>query len=217
MQPRTHPIPRLVALSPGDLDTERDTEALIARVRELAGGGLRALLLREARLEDAAFLHLAEALAPHIEQLWIHDRVHVALCVKAAAIHLGFRSLPLVEVRRLLDAQQQSLSIGLSTHAHDDPQTWLGADYLFHGPFAATPSKAGVLEPVGARGLAKAMAARPDPLVPMFALGGIDAESAPEALATGAHGVAVLRALTTSSKPLAELDGLLLALSRAGF
>lgn len=217
MQPLAQPIPRLVALSPGNLESERDSAALIARVRELAAGGLRTVLLREARLEDAAFLHLAEALVPHVEQLWIHDRVHVAMCVEAAAVHLGFRSLPVAHIRRVLDAGGKALSIGLSTHAHDDPADWAGADYLFHGPFAATPSKAGRLEPVGPGGLAHALAARPDPTVPMYALGGIVAENAAEALAAGADGLAVLRALTISPQPLAALDGLLLALSSAGF
>lgn len=213
--------PRLLCLSPGTLSDARAAQAYAGRVRDLVAGGLRGIVLREPELADAPLLWLAREvralLPPSAGVVSVHDRLHVALAMEADAVHLGFRSLPLERVRAIVDERGSALRIGLSTHAADDPATWAGADYLFHGPFAEVTSKPHALPPVGVDGLKRALAARPDPKAPLFALGGIDGSSAPAALQSGVQGLAVLGALSLADDALAQLEALLVALSEAGF
>ncbi|MCZ6597711.1 MAG: thiamine phosphate synthase, partial [Planctomycetota bacterium] len=159
--------PRVVALSPGDLAPEL-CDTFAAAARAALDAGLRGLLLREAALEDGAFLALARALAAlrdeHDAWFGVHDRAHIARLVGADGLHLGFRSLAPADVPA---AWRAGLAVGLSTHAHDhvgveegvqgDDDAWRDADYLFHGPVLDTPSKRGLLEPVGFGGLAAAV------------------------------------------------------------
>ena len=209
-------LPRLLALSPGVLTNARGAHEFAVRVRDLVGAGLRGVVLREPELEDGATLALARELRALLPAesgtLIVHDRMHVALAAGADGVHLGFRSLPLAECRALLERAGASLEIGLSTHAGDDPASWSGATYLFHGPFAEVTSKEGALAPIGAEGLATALESA---TAPVFALGGIDASNVGAALATGVHGVAVRGALSLADDAEEQLAGLLLALSEA--
>ena len=209
-------LPRLFALSPGDLTDARAAHGFAVRVRDLVRLGLRGVVLREPELEDGATLALARELRALLPvgqgTLVVHDRVHVALAAAADGVHLGFRSLPVAECRAVLERAGASLAIGLSTHAGDAPASWAGADHLFHGPFAEVTSKPDALPPVGAEGLAAACAAA---TVPVFALGGIDAANARAALASGVHGLAVRGALALAEDAEEQLAGLLLALSEA--
>ena len=184
------PLPRLIALSPGDL-AGGDHRAFLAAVRRALAAGLPGLLLREPRLSDREFLALGRELTGLRQlhpSLWfaVHDRAHLAAELGADAVHLSFRSLRPAELRPWLDP---CIALGLSTHAHDDPGTWEAADYLFHGPLRATPSKAALVEPVGLDGLERALARTRRPL---FALGGVRPEDVAEVQTRGAHGVAVL-------------------------
>lgn len=212
--------PRLVALSPGDLQDARACAAFLRRVRELVEGGLRGLVLREPELEDGPTLVLARELRAMLpaDQAWlaVHDRVHVAVVAGADAVHLGFRSLTVADARAALSRARpagsgQALAVGLSTHASDDPATWAGADHVFHGPFDVVRSKADALPPVGAEGIARACAARPDERAPLLALGGIDGTNAARALAAGADGVVVRGALMGAADPRPVLAELLVA------
>lgn len=193
------PLPRLIALSPGDLESGRRSVFLRALERALAAG-LPGLLLREPRLSDKAYLELARELvarrAAH-GALWlgVHDRAHLAPELGADAVHLSFRSLRPAELRGWLDPR---IALGLSTHAHDDAGTWSAADYLFHGPLHATPSKLGRLEPVGFEGLERALARTARPLL---ALGGVTPRDVPVLRRLGAHGVAVRAGVLGAEDP----------------
>jgi thiamine-phosphate diphosphorylase len=181
--------PRLVALSPGTL-RPGDAPAFAREAGRAVERGLRGVLLREPALGDreclALALELRKLLEPHREAwLGLHDRPHLATAVGAQAVHLGWRSLAPREVRSWLD---ESVSIGLSTHAGDDPSAWESADYLFHGPVFAV-DKPFAREPVGFQGLQVAAERSP---VPVWALGGLKPEHARDVLAAGAAGVATL-------------------------
>lgn len=190
--------PALVALTPGTLaggGGTRDLARLEAGIGALVECGVRGFLLREPQLGDALTLQLLEDLRAHcltgVPDAWLglHDRVHLAACAQVDGVHLGFRSLELFEARALLP---EDVSLGLSTHAPDDPASWAGADYLFHGPLHATPSKEGLLEPIGVEGLARAVQAT---ALPVWALGGVGAQHVPALSAAGAAGCAVLGGL----------------------
>ncbi|MEO6711474.1 MAG: thiamine phosphate synthase, partial [Planctomycetota bacterium] len=90
-----------------------------------------------------------------------------ALAVEADAVHLGFRSLPPSQSRRLLPA---SMGLGLSTHDGDPPERFADCDYRIHGPVFDTPSKQGIKAPIGLEGIARALALSP---VPLLAIGGL--------------------------------------------
>jgi thiamine-phosphate pyrophosphorylase len=202
--------PRLVLISPGDLVEPRAVEGFRRLARDLAEAGLAGLLLREPRLGDRALLELGLALRPCLPWLGIHDRVHVGCAAGADAVHLGFRSLEPGAARLAAGDGPTAPRLGLSTHAPDDPAAWAGVDYVFHGPIFETPSKQGLLEPIGRAGLERALAARPDG-VPLLALGGITAPEAAGLLAAGADGVAVIGAVLAATDPRAALLDLLAA------
>ncbi len=192
-------LPRLIALSPGELEAG-DQAAFLVRLERALAAGLPGLLLREPRLADRAYLALGRAVvelrASH-PTLWlgVHDRAHLASELRADAVHLSFRSLLPAELRPWLDPR---IALGLSTHAHDDPGAWGEADYLFHGPLHATPSKAGRLEPVGFAGLERALACAPRPLL---ALGGVRPADVPALRRLGVHGVAVRSGVLAAPDP----------------
>ena len=183
--------PPLLALSPGTLVPDRAGEFL-ARVEEARRAGLDGVLLREPELDDRVVLELAREVRRRMEGGWlaIHDRVHVALAVRADAVHLGFRSLAARQVREIAGAEH--LVVGLSTHRGDDPHEWLAADYVFHGPVRETPSKANVPNApavVGIEGLAEAVRASERPV---WGLGGLAPADATLVREAGAAGLAVL-------------------------
>jgi thiamine-phosphate pyrophosphorylase len=182
---------RILALTPGDLRDESTAE-LVRRARAAVEAGLDSILLREPEMSDRATLELARDLRSVLGAtgwLGIHDRVHLALAARADAVHLGFRSLAIREARSIIP---DLAAIGFSAHAHDDPESWTGADYLVFGPVFETSSKRGVLGPVGVEGLAAAVRSTS---IPIWALGGIDAARAHEVAETRCRGIAVRGAL----------------------
>jgi thiamine-phosphate pyrophosphorylase len=201
-----------VALTPGDL-LPAAVPRLLAALEAATAAGLPGLLLREPAWSDRALLELALTLRERMAAprwLAVHDRTHVALAARADAVHLGFRSLAPALVRGLAGA---SLALGRSTHAGDLEPWWRGADYLFHGPVHATPSKQSWKEPIGIAGLQRACAATD---LPVLAIGGLRPADARAALAAGAHGLAVRAGILAADDPGDACEGYLRALAEAG-
>lgn len=204
--------PTLLGLSPGDLG-RADVERFVAAARRARAGGLAGILLREPGLDDRTFVELARTLrARFAAPAWfgVHDRAHVAVAVGADAVHLGFRSLEPTLVRPWLGG---GITLGLSTHASDDSAAWEAVDYLFHGPVFDTPSKRGLVEPVGLAGLVRAKGRTTRPT---WALGGVDPARARDVLATGVHGVVVRGALFSTDDPARAVERFLAELARRG-
>lgn len=190
-------LPRLIALSPGDLGPA-DRARFLAALERAFAAGLPGLLLREPRLSEREFLGLGKAvlgLRARYPGVWfaVHDRAHLAVELCADGVHLSFRSLRPAELRAWL---APGIALGLSTHAEDDPRTWGGADYLFHGPLHATPSKAGRVAPVGFEGLARAVCVAS---APVFALGGVTPSDLARLRGLGVYGAAVQSGLLGAS------------------
>jgi phosphopantothenoylcysteine decarboxylase/phosphopantothenate--cysteine ligase len=85
-----------------------------------------------------------------------------------------------------------------------------GADLVTFGPVFATPSKAAYGPPVGLPALTAAVAAL---AIPVFALGGVDQDSAPACLAAGAR-LAAIRAVLGAVDPAAAAARLAALLAR---
>lgn len=174
---------------------------LISAVEAALQGGVRAVQLREKDLSDDQLLPLARELRAltrsYRARLLVNDRLAVALAVEADGVHLGGHSLPTRDVRQRIG---QTMLIGVSTHSLADIATAerQGADFVTFGPVYATPSKVSFGPPQGLNALAAACQASP---LPVFALGGINRRNASAALATGAHGIALISAILASPTP----------------
>ncbi|MCY2958585.1 MAG: thiamine phosphate synthase [Planctomycetota bacterium] len=188
---------RILALSPGDMP-EGSAAELLRRARAAVDAGLDSILLREPGMSDRATLELLRSLRDVLGPdgwLGIHDRVHLAQAGNADGVHLGFRSIPIPAARAVLGGE---VAIGFSAHAHDAPGAWSGADYLVFGPVFATPSKAGLLEPLGIEGLARGVRST---AIPIWALGGITHAEASAVVRTGCRGCAVRAAILGQTDP----------------
>lgn len=145
----------------------------------------KALALRQAATDAGALLI-------------VNDRCDLAMAVNADGVHLGQDDLPIVYARQLLGPEK---IIGLSTHNAAQVSEAVAAqpDYLGFGPIFGTSTKTDHDPVVGLEGL---RAARALTRLPMFAIGGITAESVAEIMAAGADGVAVISAILKA----ADLD-----------
>ncbi len=184
--------PRLFCISPGEgLGPDLDR-----RLQACVRGGLRAFQLREKASFTGDLVDKARSLRrilPKGESLFvINDRVDVALAADLDGVHLGGHSMSVVDARRLLGADAW---IGVSVHDVDQLSRACdeGADYVFVSPVFPT-RKAGFrsARSLGLRAFAELVELAS---VPVFALGGIQAERVREVRGCGAHGVAVLSGL----------------------
>ena len=176
----------------------RLTDVVGAAVR----GGVTLVQLRDKHAGGRALLETARALKSVLDPLGvpllINDRVDVAHAA-GAGCHVGQSDLPAAAARAILGPDA---ILGVSL---DDPEQARAVDpaqvdYVAHGPFAATATKADAGGPVGAEGLA---AARRLTGLPLIAIGGIDARNAAAAIRAGAAGVAVVSAIMAAADPAA--------------
>jgi len=100
--------------------------------------------------------------------------------------------------------------VGISIHHLAEAEALDPAlDYAVAGPVRETASKPGYGPALGFAGLAAITAAT---RVPIIAIGGIDAETVPEILASGAIGVAVMGGIMRAANPAGEVKELIAAL-----
>jgi thiamine-phosphate pyrophosphorylase len=127
----------------------------------------------------------------------VNDRVDVAIAAEADGVHLGQDDFPIQLARTLLGGDRV---IGGSAGTLEEALKCQseGADYVGCGPVYPTTSKhdAG---PASGLSLLKQVMARVS--LPVIAIGGITAENAPEVMATGIHGIAVISAVCCQLDP----------------
>lgn len=188
--------------------------SLLDVVGEASAGGVGLVQLRDKQAEARDLLGLAEALkallAPKGIPLLINDRVDVAAAA-GVGCHIGQSDLPPAAARAILG---DDVIVGLSIDRIEqmravDPTV---IDYVAHGPFAATGTKADAGRPVGVEGIRQARAMTALPLV---AIGGIDVTNAADAIRAGADGIAVVSAMVAAQDPLAAAQALRGAVDRA--
>lgn len=133
-------------------------------------------------------------------RILVNDRLDVALATEAGGVHLGDKSLPTEEARRLVKSpgRDRDFLIGVSCHSLDSAKAAEsgGADYLFFSPVFATPSKAAYGAPQGLRRLAEVCRAV---ALPVLAIGGITLENAADCFSAGASGIAAIRLFQDAS------------------
>lgn len=138
----------------------------------------------------------------------LNGRVDIARIAGAHAVQLGRGSLPIDAARRVLGP---TCALGVSVHGPEASRdaSARGADYLLLGTIFPTPSHPGM----PAAGV-ELIASCADAGVPVIGIGGIDADSIDAVCTSGAHGVAVIRAVWQSDDPAAEVRRLVRALER---
>ncbi|MCG6956356.1 MAG: thiamine phosphate synthase, partial [Gemmatimonadetes bacterium] len=207
-------LPRLHVVTDDDVLAASDFPG-VARTLLAVGSEQIALHVRGPRTGGGRLLAVASELregAAHSGAwLVVNDRADVALIAGLRAVHLGRRSLPVSEVRRILGRQAR---LGVSTHTpQESAQGALdGADWIFAGTTYATPTHPG-REGWGPEGVRRAVVAARG--VPVIAIGGVTVERVTEVVAAGAHGVAVVRGVWGAADPVAALEKYVEALARA--
>ena len=200
-------VPALYIITNRRLTEGRPLVDTLARALEGAADagvspGTVAVQLREKDLETRAVVDLARSLRALTTAfgaaLYINDRVDVALAVGADGVHLTGTSMAPDDVRAIAPA----LSVAVSAHGRADlERTSHDANVRFAvlGPIFDTPDKRRFGPPLGLAALAAATGL-PRPL-PVLAIGGITVENLSACLASGAAGVAVIRAILGAADP----------------
>jgi thiamine-phosphate pyrophosphorylase len=174
--------------------------SLIDVVGAAVRGGVTLVQLRDKHADARVLLLTARALKAVLDPvgvpLIVNDRVDVAHAA-GAGCHVGQSDLPAAAARAILGPDA---IIGISL---DDPEQARAidpalVDYVAHGPFAATVTKADAGGPTGTEGLA---ATRRLTGLPLIAIGGIDPRNAAAAVRAGADGVAVVSAIMAAADP----------------
>ena len=175
--------------------------ALVGAARAGVSPGAVAVQLREKDLEARALLELARPLraltARFGAQLYVNDRVDVALAAGADGVHLAGTSLTPAEVRVIAP----TLSVGISAHGVADLTHAASApnvSFAVLGPIFDTPSKRRFGAPLGLDALA---AAALSPVPPVLAIGGVTVGNIRACLLAGAAGIACIRALLAEPDP----------------
>ena len=205
------------------LVTDRDLSlgrSLVEVVSEAVAGGVTMVQLREKDAATGEFIELAgrlmKILTPLGIPLIINDRVDVALAVDADGVHIGQSDMPYETARRLLGPDK---IIGLSVENMDDliKANSLDVDYVGISPVYGTPTKTDTAEPFGLEGLRKAVNMSKHPTV---AIGGMNAGTIADVMATGTDGVAVVSAICSAEnirEAAAQLKAIVESNSRSAY
>jgi thiamine-phosphate pyrophosphorylase len=183
------------------------TDPELARGRALAQvvaaavrGGVTLVQLRDKHADGRALLEQAQMLKavldPLAVPLIVNDRADVAHAA-GTGCHVGQSDLPVAAVRAIL-GPEALVGLSLDDMAQAEAVDPALIDYVAYGPFAATATKTDSGGPVGAEGLA---AARKLTLLPLIAIGGIDARNVAAAVGAGADGIAVVSAIVAAADP----------------
>jgi len=203
---------RLIVITDAALAAPRN---VINVVRDCLEAGAPAVQLRDKYATARELYDQAIALRALTREfgalLFINDRLDVALAAGADGVHVGPHDVPLASLR---NAAPRDFLIGGST---DDPEIARrlereGASYIGCGAVFGTKTKTDIGdERIGTDGLKRVVEATS---LPVVAIGGITVENAPEAVAAGAAGVAVVLALMKAPAPGVVVRALLSTLPR---
>jgi thiamine-phosphate pyrophosphorylase len=188
----------------------------ISSIAEAAfSAGCRWLSLREKDLpqtEQAALLReLLDCARQHRATVTLHGDAKLARDAGARGVHLPAGG-DIADARRLLGREAL---IGLSIHDAIEARAVDATlvDYVIAGPVFATQSKPGYGPVLGPEGVALIAKACP---VPVIAIGGVTVENAPDCLAAGAGGIAVMGGVMRADNAADVVAQLIGALTASG-
>jgi thiamine-phosphate pyrophosphorylase len=204
--------PRLLAIT--DLGVLPGPELVLRlrRLAEAASAGGVALLLRDHAATAKQRLELGQALRDVArssgQELWVADRLDLALLLEADGVHLGEASVSATVARRLIGGK---LRISRALHAASLLAAAEGdeleqVDALLVSPVLAPRKGRAALGLPALGAMGEQLRAR-NRACKLYALGGVSAENAAACRAAGAFGVAAIGA-ALAADPLALLEAL---------
>jgi thiamine-phosphate pyrophosphorylase len=146
------------------------------------------------------------AVRPEGALVLVNDRLDVAVAAGADGVHLGQSDVTVLAAR--LVAPRLVVGSTCRTRADVEAAAREGADYAGFGPVFASWSKAGLPAPLGPAAVTAATG-----ILPLVAIGGIDASSAQPVIQSGAHGVAVIGGIWRHPDPVLAAKELVSALA----
>jgi thiamine-phosphate pyrophosphorylase len=184
---------------------QRFSHAALARLAAAGGADTVQFRQKQGTTRDllASLRPTAAACRAAGVPLVVDDHLALALAVGADGVHLGALDLPVAEARAVLarcPGPTRLVGATATTAGEARAAEAAGADYVGFGPVFETGSKASPASVKGLRGLAAACAAV---RIPVVAIAGITPERVAACLDAGAHGVAVMTAVTTAPDPQA--------------
>lgn len=171
-------------------------------VRRLVALGVGTVQIRAKALgPEEALALITEALAitrGTATRLVVNDYWEAAIRAGAEHLHLGQEDLAEADVPAIRKA---GLTLGLSTHDHDELETALrhAPDYVALGPIYPTTLKAMRFGPQGLDRIGEWK--RRIGAIPLVAIGGITLERGPGVFAAGADTIAVVSDVTQNPDP----------------
>jgi thiamine-phosphate pyrophosphorylase len=180
-----------------------DSVAWVARLTRLGVGTIQ---LRAKDLDDARALQIVtDALAVTrgtATKLVVNDYWRAAIVAGASHLHLGQEDLAEADLKEIRAAR---LTLGISTHDHDELETALRAepDYIALGPIFPTTLKSMRFAPQGIPKITEWK--KRIGSIPLVAIGGIKFEHSAEIFAAGADSIAVVSDVTQNADPDARV------------
>lgn len=181
---------------------ERTTEAIVTAALE---GGVDVVQLREkgrtARKRYEIGTTVRRVTAEADVPLIVNDRIDLAAAINADGVHLGDDDLPVAVARNQLGSDAV-IGRSVATPEAAVAAESAGADYLGVGAVYETSSKTDVDPEENGIGIDSLQAVVEATTLPVYAIGGITVTRAPDVIAAGADGVAVISAIVTAEQPV---------------
>ena len=171
---------------------------VLEQVKLALQGGVKIIQIREKELPLSDYIRLAsEALRltrAHDAFLIINDSVEVITATGADGLHLGQEDMPITEARKIVG---QDVIIGVSVKTVEEAiqAEKDGADYLAVNGVFPTGTKENLGYLPGLEGVKKI---RQNTHLPVIGIGGINLHNCLSVIEAGAHGIAVVTAITMS-------------------
>lgn len=185
-------------------------------------GGCRWIQLRMKDVEDDEI----EAVASELLVLCrscnatfiIDDKVEIALKIRADGVHLGQNDMPLKEARKMLG---RGYIIGGTANTIEDVISLSvdGADYIGCGPFRFTATKKKLSPVLGIESYRNIVNKMHEMSIniPIFAIGGINAEDLDELKSTGINGIALSGSVLRADNPREEMRKIIAKIKTLNF
>ena len=176
----------------------------LSRIEQIAKLPLKGIILREKDLNESEYLKLAEQVLDickkHNARCILHTYTDVARKLRADAIHLPLSLLQ--SSSELCDFNE----VGASCHSTDDALKAhrLGASYITAGHVFTTECKKGVPP----RGIAFLNDISTQSPLPVYAIGGINADNIAKSVTAGANGAAIMSGFMCCPDPESYFDKL---------
>lgn len=191
--------PALYLVTDQDISMSRPIEYI---VEEAVKGGATMVQLREKDASTLDFVnravHLKMLLSPYNVPLIINDRLDVALAADADGLHIGQQDMPYAIARKIL-GKNKIIGLSVETIEQAKEANNLDVDYIGLSPIFITGTKPELVHALGLEGIREIAAFTKHTMV---AIGGINAQNATDVLNAGAHGLAVVSAISSASEPM---------------